>query len=175
MMRSMRHAPPLAALLLIAALFAAPRAGGAEGRSAVLATAHAPAAAQEAFPDAPGRDVVERVCTTCHGAEITTSVQQTAQAWRDTLDLMKSYGATATDAEWKTVADYIVANLAHLGVNKAPAGDLALVLAIGEQDAEGVIAYRDEQGGFKSVDDLKKAPGVDAARVDTVKARLTFE
>jgi hypothetical protein len=35
-------------------------------------------------------------------------------------------------------------------------------------------AYRDQQGGLKTIDDLKKAPGLDAAKIDALKDRLLF-
>ena len=130
---------------------------------------------QGTLPDAPGRDVVERVCASCHATEYIIEPPQTVPAWKDTLELMKSYGAEASDEDWKTVTSYIVVNLARLSVNKAPAEDIALVFAVDEQVAAKVVAYRDGQGGFKTVEDVKKAPGLDAARVDTVRERLIFE
>src|SRR5687768_4537697 len=86
--------------------------------------------AQNSLPDAPGKAVVERVCTTCHGAGEMTSMPRTPPAWRETLELMRGYGADATEDEWKTITSYIIANVAFLNVNKAPAEDIASVLVV---------------------------------------------
>jgi competence protein ComEA len=130
---------------------------------------------QGSLPDAPGKDVVERACTSCHGVDYMTIGERTIPVWRETLDVMKSYGATASDEDWKTVTDYVIANLATVSVNKATPPEVALVLAMPAKAAEEVVAYRDKQGGFKSIDDLKKAPEVDSAHVEAVRSRLKFE
>ena len=130
---------------------------------------------ENVLPDAPAKAVVERVCTTCHGAGEMTSRPRTTAAWREVLELMRGYGADATDDEWKTVTGYIMDNLALLNVNEALADDLGAVLAVDPKTAEGIVAYRDKQGGFKSIDDLKRAPGVDERQLDAVKERLLFE
>ncbi|OFW05018.1 MAG: hypothetical protein A3I61_19095 [Acidobacteria bacterium RIFCSPLOWO2_02_FULL_68_18] len=127
------------------------------------------------LPDAPGRAVVEQVCTSCHGVDYIVPSQRTVPVWREAIDAMRSYGAEATDEQWKAITGYIMANLAHLNVNKATSEDIALVFGVEEKVAKGVVAYRDKQGGFKTVDDCKKAPDVDAAKVDTLAPRLIFE
>ena len=88
---------------------------------------------------------------------------------------MKDFGAEGSDDGWKTVTDYLVVHLAHLEVNKATAGEIAQVFGVNETIAAGVVAYRDQQGGFKTIDDLKKAPNLDGAKVDALKARLIFQ
>jgi len=37
------------------------------------------------------------------------------------------------------------------------------------------IQYRNRRGAFKSVEDLKKAPGVDVEKVEAKKDRLIFK
>ena len=132
-------------------------------------------AGADALPDAPGRTTVAKVCTACHGLEYLVPSERTVPVWRDIIELMRSYGAQATDEEWRTVHDYIMVNLAYLSVNKASAADVAAIFAVTDKIAQGVVAYRDEQQGFKSLDDLKKAPGLDAAKIDAVGTRLIFE
>jgi competence protein ComEA len=129
----------------------------------------------DALPDAPGKAVVGRVCTACHGVDYIVPSERTVPVWRDTFELMKGYGAQATDDEWQTISDYIMANVAYLSVNKATTEDLVLFFEIDEKVARGVLSYRDKQGGFKTTDDLKKAPGLDATKVDTLERRLIFE
>ena len=137
--------------------------------AAVLARPQQPAQ----LPDAPGRAVVERVCTNCHGAEILLP-ERTTQGWREALELMKGFGATASDEEWKTIHTYFMANLATLNVNKGAAEDFADVLLITPDAAQRIVEYREKNGAFKTADDVKKAPGVDPARVDAIRPRLFF-
>ncbi|HKX30835.1 MAG TPA: helix-hairpin-helix domain-containing protein, partial [Blastocatellia bacterium] len=40
--------------------------------------------------------------------------------------------------------------------------------------AAAIIQYRAKNGKFKSIEDLKKVPGVDAAKIEAKKDRLTF-
>jgi len=128
-----------------------------------------------ALPEGEGKAVVEKLCSACHGLDYVWPSQRTVQVWRETIDLMRAYGAEATDEQWKIITDYIVGNLAYLNVNKASADEFGMLFAIDEQAAQGVVAYRDTQGGFKTVDDLKKAPGLDGARIDALQARLILE
>jgi competence protein ComEA len=135
------------------------------------ATARVQAAAQ--LPDAPGKAVVERICLGCHGADVVV-LERSVPVWRETLELMKGFGAVATDDEWKTIHAYVLSNLASLHANRAPADEFAAVFLIDEAAAAGVVAYREKAGGFKTIDDLKKAPGLDAAAVEAAKNRISF-
>ena len=126
------------------------------------------------LPDAPGKAVLTRMCTTCHGTDVIVDTPRTVPVWVDTVLLMKDFGAEGSDDDWKAVTDYLIVHLAHLEVNKATAGEIGQVFGVSEKIADGVAAYRDTQGGFKTIDDLKKAPDLDAAKVDALKARLIF-
>ena len=142
-----------------------------------LSTANAVGAQAGAdkLPDAPGKPVVVAICTSCHDSSIMTDGPRTIEGWVDVVYLMKDFGATATEEQWKTVSDYLVTNLALVDVNKTAAADMQLVFGVDEMVAKGVVAYRDKQGAFKTIDDLKKAPGLDAAKIDALKDRLLFK
>lgn len=142
-----------------------------------LAAAGTPArAAQSAgpLPDAPGKALAEQVCGTCHGLDLLVPSTRTAAQWRDTLAVMKTSGAQASDEEWKTLTGYFMANLAYLNVNKATVEEVRLVLDVPEKIAQSVVAERDRQGGFKTIDDLKQIADLDQKRVEALKARLSF-
>jgi competence protein ComEA len=126
------------------------------------------------LPDAPGKAVLTRMCTTCHGTDVIVDPPRTVPVWVDTVLLMKDFGAEGSDDDWKAVTDYLIVHLAHLEVNKATAGEIGQVFGVSERIADGVVAYRDKQGGFKTIDDLKKAPDVDGAKIETLKPRLIF-
>jgi competence protein ComEA len=113
-----------------------------------------------------GKAVLVRLCTECHGTEVVLDPPRTVPVWIDTLFAMKDFGAKGSDEEFKTIADYLITNLARVEVNKSKAEEVVLVFGVSEKIAEELVAYRDKQGGFKTIDDLKKAPGLDAAKVD---------
>lgn len=136
-------------------------------------TGQAPAP-PDGLPDAPGKADLVRMCTGCHGADVIVDPPRTVPAWADTLFEMKDLGAEGSEEDWRTVSKYLIAHLAHLEVNKATAKEIEGVFGVTETIAEGVVAYRDKQGGFGTIDDLKKAPDLDAKKVDSLKARLIF-
>lgn len=146
-------------------------------QAAALARADAAATSQaqvEALPDAPGKALVEQVCATCHGVDLLVPSSRTASQWRDTMGAMKTAGAKASDDEWRTVTEYIMGNLAFLNVNKATVDDIRLVFAVPDKIAQAIVAARDTQGGFKTIEDVKQVPDLDLKRVEALKARLTF-
>ena len=99
MMPSMRHTAWTAATgLLLGSVVILPASARIEAE-ARLFPAHE-MAEQGSLPDGPGKDVVERTCTSCHAVDYMTSGERTIPVWRDTLDVMKSYGATASDDDW---------------------------------------------------------------------------
>src|SRR5262245_42076046 len=66
-----------------------------------------PAAAQDAFPEGPGKDVTLRMCGTCHPAERSAAVKLTRDGWRAVIAKMASLGAQGSDAERAEVLDYL--------------------------------------------------------------------
>jgi len=144
--------------------------------AAMLAHAAAAAAPAQAgpLPDAPGKALAEQVCGTCHGLELLAPSTRTAAQWRDTLAVMKTSGASASDEEWKALTEYFMATLAYLNVNKATVEDVRLVFDIPEKLAQAVVAERDKQGGFKTIDDLEQIADLDQKKIEALKARLSF-
>jgi competence protein ComEA len=88
---------------------------------------------------------------------------------------MAGFGAVGTDDEFTAILDYLVKNFpAAINVNKATAAQLESGLGLSTAEAEGVIQYREKNGDFKTIDDLKKVPDLDAEKLDAKKARLAF-
>lgn len=70
----------------------------------------APAAAvdgQTGASDAEAKALVEGVCSSCHGADLTTSKKADKAEWQGIVDRMKGYGATLTTAQTTTLVDYL--------------------------------------------------------------------
>lgn len=62
------------------------------------------------FPDAPGRDTAQKVCGTCHGAEVVITLRLSRDGWSQVIGRMVTRGAKATPEEFGTVLDYLAAN-----------------------------------------------------------------
>jgi hypothetical protein len=70
-----------------------------------------PAAAAKAvyplLPPGPGRDVEIRVCSQCHTPERPATERHDLAGWNSVLDQMVNNGATASDAEFDQIANYL--------------------------------------------------------------------
>ena len=93
---------------------------------------------------------------------------------------MVSLGAAASDAELQSITDYLTANFGaeavpRINVNKARAIELESGLSLRRSEAAAIIEYRAKNGPFKSIEDLKKVPNIDAAKIEAHKERLEFE
>ena len=56
----------------------------------------------------------------------------------------------------------------RLNVNKATAIEFESRLSLKRSEAAAVIQYREKNGPFKSIADLKKVPGIDPAKIEAV-------
>lgn len=59
-------------------------------------------------------------------------------------------------------------------VNRATAKDLEAALDVPTSVAEAIVASRLEKGEFKTVDDLKKVPGLESSKIEAQKGRIIF-
>jgi competence protein ComEA len=136
-----------------------------------------PAAAQ--LPDGPGKAETEKLCKQCHEIERSVSLRQDRAGWQSTIDKMVSLGADGTEKEFAAVLDYLSTNFAgeempKLNVNTARPIEFESRLSLKRSEAAAIVAYRTKNGPFKSVDDLKKVPGIDTAKIEAKKDRLAF-
>ena len=147
---------------------------------AILTFALLASAAWAQLPDGPGKAETEKLCSQCHELARSISLRQDHAGWEATVDKMVSLGAKATDKETGAVIDYLAAHFAaeeipRINVNKARAIDLESGLTLRRSEAAAIIEYRNKNGPFKSIADLKKVPGIDAAKIEAKKDRLIFE
>ncbi len=61
-----------------------------------------------------------------------------------------------------------------INLNTATASDLQKLNGIGEKKAEQIIAYRQEKGAFKSIDELKEVSGIGDKTFAAIKDQLTI-
>jgi competence protein ComEA len=137
------------------------------------------AAAFAQLPDGPGKAETQKLCSQCHELEQAVSLRQDRAGWQATIKKMVDLGAKASDAEIAATLDYLAAHypadeLPRINVNKCRAIDLESGLSLRRSQAAAVIEYRDKNGPFHSIEDLKKVPGIDVAKVEAKKDRLEF-
>jgi len=138
----------------------------------VVLSSTAPAFAQ--LPDGPGKDTLVKVCGTCHQAERAASVRLTREGWEEVIGDMIKRGARGTDEEFKAALDYLAANFLGdaprpLNINRATNIELESVAGLTRKEAAAVLAYLDKIGVCKSLDDLKKVPGLDYKKIEARK------
>jgi competence protein ComEA len=132
------------------------------------------------LPDGPGKATTQKVCGTCHGAELVLGRQEDREGWGSVVNDMIERGAKGTDDEFYEVVDYLATNFSKtspvikINVNKATAKDLEGALRLPAKQAAAIVHYREEKGDFKSIDDLKKVPGIDAGKIEANRNRLAY-
>src|SRR5262249_24197030 len=131
------------------------------------------------LPEGPGREETERICKNCHELARSVSRRQDRDGWQATLTKMVALGTKATDQELALILDYQAKNfpaeeIPPVNVNTALAIELESRLSLRRSQAAAVIAYREKNGKFKSIEELKKVPGVDAEKIEAKKDRIVF-
>jgi competence protein ComEA len=125
----------------------------------------------EGMPDGPGKEVTVRSCGTCHEARRAASARLTRAGWAAVIDSMIGRGARIADDEVPVVLDYLSMHFLGeaaqpLNVNTAVQIDFESAGGLLRREAAAVVRYRERNGRFKSVDDLKKVPGLDFSKID---------
>jgi competence protein ComEA len=130
----------------------------------------------EGLPEGPGKNLVEAVCSECHTTERIAAEQLTKPQWADKVLEMLQEAPDVKQSERDTIVEYLAKNFpAHTNVNKASAKELQAILEISLESATAVVNYRQQNGGFKTLDDLKKVPGIDAAKLDAKREIIDFK
>ena len=61
-----------------------------------------------------------------------------------------------------------------ISINTATKEELMSLSGIGEKKAEDIIQYREKNGGFKSIDELKNVEGIGDSLFDKIKENITL-
>lgn len=125
----------------------------------------------EGMPDGPGRDTTVRVCGVCHEPRRAASVRLTREGWATVIDSMVMRGAKGSDQDLVDVLDYLSTHFLGeaaqpVNVNTAPQIDLEMVAGLLRREARAVVEYREANGPFESLDDMKKVPNLDFSKID---------
>jgi competence protein ComEA len=130
--------------------------------------------------DVPGKAESQRICVQCHEYERSIAPRQDRAGWQATMDKMISLGAKGTQKEFDAIVDYLAKTypagdeIPKIKVNEARAIELESGLTLPRSQAAAIVQYRTKNGDFKSIEDLKKVPGIDVAKIEAKKDRLIF-
>jgi len=118
---------------------------------------------------------MQKICGACHDAGVVVTMHQSKDDWQATVDDMKGRGADGSDADFKTIVDYLTKYQGpEVNVNKASADDLQKQLDLSADEAGAIVKARQANGDFKSWDDLQKVSGLDAKKLEPLKGRIVY-
>jgi competence protein ComEA len=92
---------------------------------------------------------------------------------------MVKLGAQGSDEELGAILNYLSTHFAAelpgpIDINTARAVDLEAGLLLMRSQAKAIVEYRNENGLFKSIDDLRKVPGLNFQAIEAKKSRIVF-
>jgi competence protein ComEA len=134
-----------------------------------------PAETQQ-LPDAPGKEAVVKLCSTCHPPERGASVRLTREGWQDVMTRMVGLGMKGTDEEMTAALEYLATHfkgeaVAPLNLNRATPVQLQSIAGLLRRESAALIAHRTKTP-CKTLEDLKNVPGLDYAKIEKRRDRL---
>jgi len=69
------------------------------------------------LPEGPGKDLVIKVCTSCHGAENFTDKRNTKEDWKAVVQTMIEFGAEVSSEQAEIIVNYLTKNFGKSAVN----------------------------------------------------------
>ena len=149
------------------------------GRLAVILMLAIAGAAWGQLPAGAGREETQKVCSACHEIERSVSLRQDREGWKTTINKMISLGASGTEQELAATLEYLAAHypstsMPRLNVNTARAIEFEARLSLRRSESAAIVKYRTEHGGFKSIEDLERVPGIDLEKIRAKKDILVF-
>ena len=64
----------------------------------------------QTFPDGPGKEILEKKCSTCHAPEQATTFGRSADEWREVVVNMIDLGAEVNEEEATILVEYLTKN-----------------------------------------------------------------
>lgn len=142
---------------------------------ASMRAAQDPAIDPATLPDGPGKTILFRVCSDCHGIPQVIAKRRSFKQWRDlTLDMV-ARGNPVEDADVDRLIEYCALHVGYVNVNKASEADLVKYGGFAPAEAAAIVAARAAGTLFESMDQLKALPGIDAKGLDARQDRIAFK
>lgn len=128
---------------------------------------------QPSGEDAADKKALEAVCGACHSVTLVAGLRSEPE-WTETVEQMVKLGARGSAEQFDRLMRFLLRTLTKVNVNTATAPQIVPVLDISDATAESIVKRRTEIGRFQAIDELKKIPGVDAAKLEARKDRIVF-
>ena len=126
------------------------------------------------LPEGIGYAALLRACVGCHEIEVVTRTRDTEAGWQRMVELMVASGAELSEPEIADVTAYLAKYFGKVNVNKATAAQLEEALGLPEKEARAIVAYREQNGDIKNLDQLKSVPGVCPDKIQAKAAAIAF-
>lgn len=133
-------------------------------------------AGAQTLPDGAGKDTFLMVCSMCHSPTAVVGKQGSKLWWQSKVTEMLQEETDIPGADVDAIVAYLAKKfpVVKVNVNKVSAKELETGLEFTAKEAEAIVQYREAKGNFKSLEDLKKVPGLDGVKVESKKDRLEF-
>jgi len=127
------------------------------------------------LPDGKGKEVLQRMCTNCHGLDQVTTNRYSKKFWGSVVDDMVSRGAEGSDEDVNVLIGYLSRNFGKpVNINTASAKEIEAGLSFTPAASEALVKYRTDNGAFKSYEELQKVPGLNAGLLEEQKKNIAF-
>jgi competence protein ComEA len=87
----------------------------------------------------------------------------------------KLESASKTMPGVNTIKNVTVDKPKKVNINTAGESELDILEGVGPATAKAIIKYREQNGSFKSIEDIKKVKGIGDAKFDSMKDDITVE
>lgn len=119
------------------------------------------------FTEEAAQDFLNLAAQVCDGMKVMVPDMEEAaallEAGANGLELPQKAGDVPADKQGQS----------RVNLNTATKEEFMTLKGIGESRAEDIIRYREESGGFRSIEDIMKVPGIKDAGFQKIKDRIT--
>lgn len=126
------------------------------------------------LPDGPGKEQLQRVCSSCHELETVTAARRTKGGWQRTIEDMVDRGAEGSDEDMAAILSYLSTFYGRVNVNAASAEELEKSLDLSAKEAQAIVAYREQNGKINNFEQLQKIPGINADKLQAKRGWIAF-
>jgi len=130
---------------------------------------------EQLLPASPERQKMVKLCVGCHEIDLVVARRHTREEWDGVVEDMVARGSKGTEEELSLVAEYLSKYLGKVSVNTATAKEIQDGLKISEKDAQAIVTWREQHGKFKNFEEVRKVPGLDAAKIAEKRGWMAFE
>jgi competence protein ComEA len=130
---------------------------------------------EQMLPAGPEKEKMVKLCVGCHEIDLVVARRHTREEWDGVMEDMIARGSKGTEADHAAIAEYLSKYLGKVAVNSATVKELQDGLKIAEKDAQAIVAWREQHGKFKNLEEVRKVPGVDAATIGEKRGWISFE